>query len=125
MASIHPSPGCCEGNAKPCHTWCVCLLPTARACVPALVGMAHVEGGLLAPIPVQPQGMVQASRCTCSKPSAGVSNWEAKRLFQTLHCLARCRQSMSQIGPAALVSALSTLLFDRDHPDLWGLQDQM
>lgn len=125
IAFIHPSLGCCGGNAKPCLTWYVCLLPAARACLPTSVCTAHVEVDLLPPSPTRPQGIVQASRYTCSNPSAGASNWEAKRLFQALHCLARYQQSMLQIGLAALLTALSMLLFDRDHKDLWGLQDQM
>ena len=49
MASIHPSPGCCGGNAKRRHTGCVCSLPAAGACLPTSVGMARVEVGLLPP----------------------------------------------------------------------------
>lgn len=62
MVSIHPSippsPGCCGDNAKPCHSRCVCSLPTARACLPTSVGMAHVEVGLLPLTPVQTQSIV-------------------------------------------------------------------
>lgn len=103
----------------------VCVLAACSKSLPSHLG-GHGMGGSGSPSPHCCAALGHhASRCTCSKPSARASNWEAKRLFLTLYCLESYWQNMPQIGLVALVTVVSMLLFYRDHQDLWGLQDQM